>query len=97
VATELWQESASSLANMIRNGATSSREVIEAHLERIDAVNGALNAVVEVRPDEVRAEADAADAQQKAGGPIGVLHGVPFTIKSTSMWRATAPMRAAWP
>jgi amidase len=66
---------------MIRSGATSSRDVVEAHLDRIDAVNGDVNAVVEVRPDEVRAEADAADATQKAGGPLGVLHGVPFTIK----------------
>src|SRR5450631_3416575 len=66
---------------MIRKGATTSRDVVEAHLERIDAVNGAVNAVVEVRPDEVRAEADAADAKQKAGGTLGVLHGVPFTIK----------------
>lgn len=81
MATELWQESASSLAEMIRSGATSSREVVESHLGRIDAVNEALNAVVEVRPDEVRAEADAADAMQRAGGPLGVLHGVPFTIK----------------
>jgi amidase len=81
VTKELWQESASSLANMIRSGAASSRDVIEAHLERIDAVNGAVNAVVEVRPDEVRAEADAADARQKAGEPLGVLHGVPFTVK----------------
>jgi amidase len=81
VATELWRESASSLAELIRSGATSSREVAEAHLDRIDSVNAAINAVVEVRPDEVRAEADAADAKQKAGGALGVLHGVPFTIK----------------
>jgi amidase len=81
VAKELWQESASSLADMIRKGATTSRDVVEAHLERIDAVNGAVNAIVEVRPDEVRAEADAADAKLKSGGPLGVLHGVPFTIK----------------
>jgi amidase len=82
VAKELWQESASSLAELIRSGATSSREVVDAHLERIDAVNAAVNAVVEVRPEEVRAEADAADAKQKSGAPLGVLHGVPFTIKS---------------
>jgi amidase len=81
VAKELWQESASSLAQMIRSGKTTSREVIDAHLERIDAVNGAVNAIVEVRPDEARAEADAADAKQRAGEPLGVLHGVPFTIK----------------
>src|ERR1700683_3629954 len=67
---------------MIRKGTTTSRDVVEAHLERIDAVNPAINAVVEVRPDEVRAEADAADAKQKAGEPLGVLHGVPFTIKT---------------
>jgi amidase len=81
VAKELWQESASTLADMIRRGATTSRDVIEAHLERIDAVNGAVNAVVEVRPDEVRAEADAADAKQKSGEALDALHGVPFTIK----------------
>jgi len=81
VTKELWQESASALANLIRSGATSSREVVEAHLARIEAVNGAVNAVVEVRPGEARAEADAADAKQKAGEPLGALHGVPFTIK----------------
>ena len=48
---ELWQESATSLAQLIRSGRTSSREVVEAHLARIDAVNGAVNAVVDVRPD----------------------------------------------
>jgi amidase len=81
VAKELWQESASSLADLIRKGDTSSREVVDAHLARIEAVNAAVNAVVEVRPEEVRAEADAADAKRKAGEPLGVLHGVPFTIK----------------
>jgi len=79
---ELWQESAASLARKIRTGETTSREVIEAHLERIQAVNGSLNAVVEVRPDEVRREADAADTKLRAGGPLGPLHGVPFTIKT---------------
>jgi amidase len=78
---ELWQESATTLADMIRSGASTSREIIEAHLERIEAVNPLVNAVVEVRPDEVRREADAADAAVKAGGPLGPLHGVPFTIK----------------
>lgn len=81
MSNELWQESASSLASMIRNGDTTSREVIEAHLSRINDVNDAVNAVVEVRPDEVRGEADAADAKQKSGAPLGALHGVPFTIK----------------
>jgi amidase len=79
---ELWQESASTLAAMIRAGTVTSRDVVDAHLERIEAVNQKINAVVEVRPDEVRREADAADAKQRAGGPLGTLHGVPFTVKT---------------
>ena len=79
---ELWQESASSLARMIRNGETTSREVVDAHLERISAVNDQVNAIVEIRSDSVRAEADAADAKQRSGEPLGPLHGVPFTIKT---------------
>jgi amidase len=78
---ELWQESATTLANLIRSGQTSSREVAEAHLARIEAVNPALNAVVEVRPEEVLKEADAADAAQRDGAALGALHGVPFSVK----------------
>ena len=79
---ELWQESAGTLAQMIRSGATTSRDVVEAHLDRIAQVNSQINAVVEVRPDEVLREADAADAAVRAGGPLGSLHGVPFTVKT---------------
>ena len=82
MAKELWQESASSLAQLIRSGETSSREVAQAHLERIDAVNASINAVVQVRPDEVLAEADAADAKMRVGGALGALHGVPFSVKT---------------
>jgi amidase len=82
VTKELWQESATSLAQLIRSGQTSSREVVEAHLARIDAVNGGINAVVELRRDEVLADADAADAAFKSGEPLGALHGVPFSVKS---------------
>ena len=78
---ELWLESATELAKKIRDGETTSREVVEAHLARIEAVNGDLNAVVEIRPDEVRREAEKADATLKAGGLVGALHGVPFSVK----------------
>jgi len=78
---ELWQESASRLADLIRTGSVTSREVVESHLERIELVNPQVNAIVEVRPDEVRAAADAADAAVASGAPLGPLHGVPFTAK----------------
>ena len=82
MATELWQEPAGRLAKMIRGGLTTSREVVEAHLERIEAVNPAINAVVEVRADEVLEEADRADEARREGRPLGPLHGVPFTAKT---------------
>jgi hypothetical protein len=66
---------------MIRRGDVSSREVIDAHLSRIEQVNPALNAVVRVLADEARAQADAADRAQRDGAPLGVLHGVPITVK----------------
>lgn len=79
---ELWRESALSLAQLIRSGDVTSREVAESHLDRIEAVNADVNAVVEVRPDEVLAEADRADATLRSGEAVGTLHGVPFTTKT---------------
>jgi amidase len=75
---ELWRRGAVELAGLIAGREVSSREVVDAHLERIEAVNGHLNAVVVVLADEARAAADAADS---ASLPAGPLHGVPFTVK----------------
>ena len=74
---EIWQKSASSLAAAIRSGQVSSREVVEAHLERIEAVNERLNAVTVVLADSALEAADAADREEGRGA----LHGVPFTVK----------------
>ncbi len=74
----LWQFSASDIAEATRSGAQSVRDVTEAALARLDAVNPGLNAVVETLSDAARAQADALDAQD---GPKGPLHGVPVTIK----------------
>ena len=79
--SELWRKSAVELAAMIRNGEVSSREVVQAHLDRVEAVNPQVNAIVRLLPDEALAAADAADAVTAAGGPAGPLHGVPCTVK----------------
>jgi amidase len=79
--TELWQRSALDLAGMIRNGETTSRAVVEAHLGRIDAVNDALNAVVRRLDDSALEAADAADRAVAGGGSLGAFHGVPITVK----------------
>ena len=82
MATELWQQSASTLAAMIAARQTTSRAVIEAHLARIAAVNPAVNAVVTVLADSALTAADAADAAVAAGAALGPLHGVPITVKA---------------
>lgn len=74
---ELWRNSASDLARLIKDKEVSSRQVVESFLGRIDAVNDKVNAVTVVLTESALAAADRAD-QCEAVGP---LHGVPFTIK----------------
>jgi amidase len=78
---ELWQSSAAELAAMIRGREVSSREVIQAHLDRVEAVNPDLNAIVRLLSDQALAAADAADRAVADGAELGPLHGVPFTVK----------------
>jgi len=79
--SEIWQLSAIELARRIADRQLSSVEVVEAHLNRMAAVNPALNAVVRVLADEARASAVLADNRLAAGESVGPLHGVPFTVK----------------
>ena len=81
VATELWCLSAMEMAEAIRSRHVTSEEVIEAHLRRIEAVNGSLNAVVIVLDEQARNAARAADRAIASGADLGPFHGVPFTVK----------------
>lgn len=80
-ASALTAQTATELARMIRDGTCSSVEVVEAHLERIDQVNPALNAIVTLDAERARSAARAADQVRARGAPMGPLHGVPVTIK----------------
>ncbi len=79
--TQLWKFGAGELASMIAEGETSSVEVVNAHLDRIDAVNPQLNAITRVLADDARAAARIADDAVAAGAQLGPLHGVPCTVK----------------
>jgi len=70
-------------AELIRDGAVSSTELIDAHLARIDEVNPALNAVVEILREPASREAEAVDRRRAAGEPMRPLEGVPFSIKDS--------------
>jgi amidase len=74
--------SATQAADMMQRKETSSRELTEALLARIDDANPALNAVVELRRDAALREAAAADRAIAEGG-MGPLLGVPITIKDS--------------
>ncbi len=78
---ELFYLSAVELARRIRRKEISAREVIEAHLRRIEQVNPKLNAVVALAADEALTQAAKADASLARGEPHGALHGLPFTVK----------------
>lgn len=58
---DLWRWSACNLAKAVREKPVSSREVVEAHLDRIATVNSAVNAITVVFADEALAAADAAN------------------------------------
>lgn len=73
--------SATTLARLIRSQQVSSQAVVQAHLERIAAVNSSLNAVVHDNAEQAIAAAHWADQQLQQGHLLGPLHGVPFTVK----------------
>ncbi|MFJ8745113.1 amidase [Embleya sp. NPDC127516] len=74
---------ATDLAARIRRRELSSREVVQAHLDRIAAVNPAINAIVTLDPEGALAAADAADAALARREATGPLHGLPIAFKDT--------------
>jgi amidase len=78
---EPWRLSATELAEAIRVRRVSASEATRSVLDRIDAVNPHINALVSVHHESALAAADAADAALARGDVVGPLHGVPVSIK----------------
>jgi aspartyl-tRNA(Asn)/glutamyl-tRNA(Gln) amidotransferase subunit A len=68
-------------AEAVRGKAVSSRELTQAMLDRIEALNPKVNAWVTVLPEAAMAQAAACDELQANGGSAGPLHGVPVGLK----------------
>lgn len=79
--TDLIWLSASELAQRIAAGELSASEVVAAHCQRIEAVNGRLNAVVIPLLDQAQQDAKRVDQARARGEALGPLAGVPITIK----------------
>ncbi|OQP39802.1 hypothetical protein A4H97_16395 [Niastella yeongjuensis] len=77
----VYYQQASTLAEMIRNKEITSVEVVQAHLDRVAAINPKINAVVTLMGEQALKDAAAADKAVAAGHILGPLHGVPFSIK----------------
>jgi len=90
MSSDIVFRSAIELSAALRSRELSAREVTEAHLEQIERVNPAVNAVVTLVAERALDEADAADARIASGAEVGALHGLPILHKDT---HATAGVR----
>lgn len=72
---------ATELARAYRAGRLSPVEVVDAVLDRLEAVNPRVNAFVTVTADQAREEAKAAEGELRAGGDVPPLCGIPITVK----------------
>jgi amidase len=92
--------SAVDLAEEIRSGQVSCVEVMSAYLERIEALNPRVNAIVALRePDVLMREAAERDRQLARGEYLGWLHGFPFAVKDLApaeglLWTEGSPIYA---
>lgn len=87
--------SAAELAEKIHSREVTSREVVQAHLDRIAETNDALNSFLHVGAEEALATADAVDKALDAGEkPASALAGVPLALKDL-LTTTDAPTTAA--
>ncbi|HEX9888716.1 MAG TPA: Asp-tRNA(Asn)/Glu-tRNA(Gln) amidotransferase subunit GatA [Nitriliruptorales bacterium] len=102
--SELITRTAAELATAIASGEVKAREVVDAHLNRIQAVDGGdldVHAFLHVTADDARAQADEVDAKVVAGQDLPPLAGVPVAIKDLFTTRgipttAGSRMLAGW-
>ena len=83
--SDLPDLSAGELVSLVARGEASCVEVVEAHLDRIDALNPHVNAIVGLRDRAtVLTEAAARDQAARDGAERGPLHGLPLAVKDLS-------------
>jgi amidase len=77
---ELEEKTVVELQAMIQSGQMSSRQIVQAYLDRIADVDKRLNSIIELNPDALSI-ADQMDRERKSGKTRSSLHGIPIVIK----------------
>ncbi|HEX6886598.1 MAG TPA: Asp-tRNA(Asn)/Glu-tRNA(Gln) amidotransferase subunit GatA [Candidatus Nanopelagicales bacterium] len=84
---DLTRLTAAQQSDLLGNRIVSSRELTQAHLDRIAAVDDDVHAFLHVDAQGALAKADAVDAARAAGEPLGLLAGVPLALKDVLTMR----------
>ena len=79
--SELWALDANAAVAAIREGASSSEELVASCLERIEAREPEIQAWAHLDPEHALEQARRADQARAAGAPLGALHGLPVGVK----------------
>jgi amidase len=79
--SDVCLQSAIDIAGMLRRREVSAREVVSAHIARIEAFNPVINAIVTRTFGAALSRAAAADEAMAAGRTLGLLHGLPVAHK----------------
>lgn len=87
--TNLAFQSANRLAARIREGSLSPITVVDTFLDRIEEIDGEVNAYTTIRADAARQEAREAAQAVEEGESLGPLHGVPVAVKDLIYVRGT--------
>ena len=77
----LFELSAAAALGKIRDGEITSEELVQACLDRIEQVDGDIEAWAYLNPEYALDQARMLDAQRAAGGAVGPLHGIPVGVK----------------
>ncbi len=89
------KSTAAQQAAALAAGEVSSRELTQAHLERVAAVDGLVNAFLDVDAEKALAAADAADAARRQGRATTELTGVPVAVKDLIVTRGQVTTAAS--
>ncbi|HET8578039.1 MAG TPA: amidase, partial [Methylomirabilota bacterium] len=79
--SDLVWKSMVELSRLIASKEASPVEIVQAHLDRITALDGTLKAYITVMADSALQAAKTAEAAVMAGNGLGPLHGVPIGLK----------------